>query len=144
MDTDIFEAIIIDHSQRPRNRGTLVDSHATAEGNNPDTGDWVKIELTLEEGKVTAIAFEAKGSAVLMASCSLMTVYAHHKSSVTILDGIEQFLLFFEDPNMSLETLEAMGDVVALSGIRRFPARVKCASLPWRTLRQALGGDSLI
>lgn len=140
MDAEAFEEIMIDHSRRPRNQGALADPHAVAEGSNPETGDWVKVELSFEENKITAIGFAAKGSAVLMASCSMMTVFASGNRAATVLDGIKQFLRYFDNPDVSVETLASMGDVVALTGIRQFPARVKCASLPWRTLREALEG----
>jgi len=138
MDPELCKDIILDHSQRPRNHGTLVDSTATVEGMHRETGDWVKLSIKHDGDRLTAIGFEVQGSAVLMASCSLMTVFAKGKQTKAVAAGIDQFLGFLEDTAIPAENLAVMGDVVALAGIRQFPARVKCAALPWRTLRKAL------
>ena len=134
----LFEEIVLDHSERPRHRGRLPNPDIFVEGDNPETGDWVRIELVVDGDRVVSIAFEAKGSAILMASCSLMTAIAHHQTTTFISDCAARFLKFLESADLPLETLEDLGDLVALAGIRQFPARVRCASLPWRILQQAL------
>lgn len=135
---EIFKEIILDHHKRPRNAKLPAEATHRAEGRNPETGDRVALAFSLNAGAVSQIGIQAEGSAVLVASCSLLSVFARGKSVAGLLDSIQRFLELLNEPDAPLSEFESFGDIIALSGIRQFPARVKCASLPWRTFQQEL------
>ena len=133
---ELYRDVILDHNKRPRNFGTLVPSDAHAEGHNPLCGDQLTVWLRMKDGAIEDIRFEGKGCAISTASASLMTeaVKGKDRTAVMALYGRIHALLTQQDavPDASL------GKLAALSGVREFPARVKCASLCWHTLGAAL------
>jgi nitrogen fixation NifU-like protein len=135
---EIHEEIILDHHKRPRNFRVLIDCTCAAEGVNPSCGDEVKVFIRIEEDVLSDISFQGQGCAISRAAASLMTVRCKGRSSAEVKEVASRVRA------MLLETKDAMsadlGDLAALSGVRRFPARVKCALLPWHTLEAALAG----
>lgn len=132
---DLYQSIILDHNKRPRHYGVLAEATHQADGYNPLCGDKVQVFLQISEGRIEAIQFESASCAICKASASIMTQQLLGKS----LDQAAQIqeraqLLLSED----VEGEDADQDLVALQGVRKFPARIKCATLPWHTFEKAL------
>jgi len=136
---ELYQDIILDHNRHPRNRGRLDGSHRQAEGHNPLCGDNVTVYIQTENDRVTQVAFEGQGCAISTASASMMTLAVQGKT----LSEAEK--IFREFQSMVTETGDAqphpdLGDLEVLAGVREYPVRIKCATLPWHTLHAALTG----
>ncbi len=133
---DLYRDVILDHNRHPRNFGTLESATASAEGHNPLCGDRLTVAVRLEGDRVQDIRFEGKGCAISTASASLMTeaVKGKPRAEVEQLFQAVHALLTRQDAKPTA----ALGKLAALSGVREFPVRVKCASLCWHTLNAAL------
>ena len=131
--------MILDHYRNPRHRQPLSDADASSEGSNPLCGDEVKVQLQLREGRVIAISVTGKGCSISQSSASLMgeAVAGHPISEVLGLSDRFQGLMQVP-PDSSENGYADLGDLIALAGVRRYPVRIKCATLPWITLEQAL------
>ena len=133
---DLYQEVIFDHYRRPRNRGALAGASHEAEGHNPLCGDNVKVHVRVEDGVVRDVTFEGEGCAISTASASLMTESLKGRPIEEIgplADGFHAMVTGAADaPRPELGKLEV------LAGVREFPARVKCATLAWHTLRAAL------
>ena len=134
---DLYQELIIDHSRRPRNFGAIDGADRVAEGFNPLCGDRVTIFLKLENDLVREVKFQGSGCAISTASASLLTEAVKGKTR-------EEAEALFEKFH-ALVTGKApagaeLGKLAVFSGVSEFPARVKCASLVWHTLRSALKG----
>jgi len=137
---DLYQEVILDHNRRPRNFGRLANANCCAEGFNPLCGDKVTLYLKLAGSVIEDVRFEGNGCAISTASASLMTEALKGKTldEVQALFGAVHALLTVGDdagPAVSLGKLEV------LSGVREFPVRVKCATLPWHTLQAALRAE---
>jgi nitrogen fixation NifU-like protein len=133
---ELYRDVILDHNRRPRNFGRIESSDSHAEGHNPLCGDRLTVWLRLKDDRIEDIRFEGKGCAISTASASLMTeaVKGKDKATVQSLYGRIHSLLTQQDAVADT----SLGKLAALSGVREFPARVKCASLCWHTLNAAL------
>jgi nitrogen fixation NifU-like protein len=132
---DLYQELIVDHSRRPRNFRRLDGATHKAEGFNPLCGDRVTVYLNLEEDVVRDVSFEGEGCAISKASASLMTETIKGKTKAEV----ERLFSRFRDvATGSADADAALGKLAAFSGLRGFPARVKCATLAWHTLRAAL------
>jgi len=132
---DLYRDVILDHNKRPRNFGRVDPADALANGHNPLCGDRLTVTLRLAGDRVDDVKFEGNGCAISVASASMMTeaVKGHSRSEVaTLFDRVHALLTQVDAPSTDL------GKLAALSGVREFPARVKCASLCWHTLNAAL------
>lgn len=132
---DLYRDVILDHNRRPRNFGPLESADATVEGVNPLCGDRLTLRLKLDGDRIEDIRFEGQGCAISTASASLMTesVKGSTRSQAMELFGRIHRLLTDD-----AESGEDLGKLAALSGVREYPARVKCASLCWHSLAAAL------
>ena len=133
---DLYRDVILDHNKRPRNFGTLEQADSRADGHNPLCGDRLTVFLRMSGERVEDIRFEGKGCAISTASASMMTEAIKGKDKAEI-GGL------FNKVHSLLTQQEAVADaslgkLAALSGVREYPARVKCASLCWHTLNAAL------
>ena len=135
---DLYQEVIVDHYKRPRNRRDLPAANRKAEGDNPLCGDHVSVSLQVEDDRVKDIAFQGGGCAISTASASLMTEAVKGKtlSEAKALFGKVHRLVTGTPPES--EDGAGLGKLAVFSGIRRFPARVKCAILAWHTLDAAL------
>jgi len=133
--TDLYRDVILDHNRRPRNFGPLEDAQAVAEGVNPLCGDRLTLRLNLADDRIENIRFEGQGCAISTASASLMTEAVKGKTRGEALALFERVHRLLTDDAAGAEDL---GKLAALSGVREYPARVKCASLCWHTLASAL------
>jgi len=142
---DLYQDIILDHHRRPRNRGTIEQPTATGEGFNPLCGDQLTVFLKMDADRIADLKFTGEGCAISQASASLMTQRVKGKTvpeaRVEIAD-IKALLLGENEP--PIEVAERVGDAIALKGVRKFPARVKCATLAWHALEVALEGSGKI
>jgi len=131
---DLYQEVIVDHSRRPRNYRRLENPTHQAEGFNPLCGDKVKVYVDLENNVVRDISFEGEGCAISKASASLMTETIKGKSKAEV----EQLFSRFRDLATGTGDGLGLGKLAVFSGLRGFPARVKCATLVWHTLHAAL------
>ncbi len=132
---DLYQEIIIDHSKRPRNFHDMEDANRKAEGYNPLCGDKLKLYLRIEGDMVKDASFVGAGCAISTASASLMTESLKGKSRAEALKLLDRFheLLTTDSP-----VSQELGKLVVFCGVRDYPARVKCATLAWHTLKSAL------
>lgn len=145
---ELYREVILDHYRNPRNRGHLESPDATAEGVNPLCGDEINIEVRFDGDVVTDVAVEGQGCSISQSSASMMTEAIKGKSKSEIAELVSRFRKM-----MSLEESEdtgldperpgsVLGDIEALQGVRQYPVRIKCASLGWNTLMEALERES--
>jgi len=135
----LYRDTVLDHSRRPRNFGRLDEADREAQGHNPLCGDKVGVYLRTDGQHIARLSFEGVGCAICMASASLMTETLQGRSLDEAEQTTAQVLASFADPDSEPEALP--GDLRALAGVRRYPSRVKCATLPWKTVQQALHRD---
>lgn len=133
---ELYREIILDHYRSPRNRGSLEQPTASSEGDNPLCGDEVKVDLQIRDGQVTDVRFEGRGCSISQASTSMMTEAIKGLS----LEEVDSLFEMFKAMMYSSDEVdaEALGDLEALQGVRKFPVRVKCATLAWNILEEAL------
>jgi len=137
--SDLYQEIILSHNKRPRNEGELDPRDHDAEGYNPLCGDKIRVYVRESDGGgIDTVTFSGEGCAISKAAASIMTelVKNHSRAEVDakIAEALEM-LTAKEEPEVDLVT---MGDMAALAGVRKFPPRVKCATLAWHTLEAAL------
>ncbi len=133
---DLYRDVILDHNKRPRNFGQLENADARADGHNPLCGDRLTLSLKLNGDRVEDVRFQGKGCAISTASASMMTeaIKGKDRAAIEALFTKVHALLTEQSAVPSPD----LGKLAALSGVREFPARVKCASLCWHTLNAAL------
>ena len=132
---DLYQEIIMDHSKHPRNCHFMGDANRHAEGFNPLCGDKLKLYLRVEGGIVKDVSFEGSGCAISTASASLMTESLKGKTKEEAMKLLDNFhdLLTTDSP-----VSQELGKLVVFCGVKDYPARVKCATLAWHTLKSAL------
>jgi nitrogen fixation protein NifU and related proteins len=133
---DLYRDVILDHNRQPRNFGRLQDATSSAEGHNPLCGDQLSLTVRLDGERIEDIRFEGKGCAISTASASLMTEAVKGKDRAAAHSLFERVHALLTRPEGAPDA--SLGKLAALSGVREFPARVKCASLCWHTLNAAL------
>ena len=139
---ELYQEVILDHYKRPRNFGPLAEANHHADGHNPLCGDRVTIFVKLGNGVIEDLHFQGSGCAISTASASLMTESLKGKTP----EEAERVFMEFHnlvtgDPNDEPEAVN-LGKLAVFAGVREFPARIKCASLAWHTLRAALKDES--
>ena len=141
---ELYQEVILDHAKQPRNFGHPPGCNRQAKGHNPLCGDRLTVYLTIEDGVVTDAAFDGAGCAISMASASLMTEMVKNKTEAeahSLFKGFHAMVV-----GDQAENAENAGDGVDLgklavfSGVREYPVRVKCATLPWHAFAAALKG----
>jgi len=136
--SDLYQQIIVDHNRSPRNFKKLTHPTREAEGANPLCGDQIKLEVELAGDRIADIGFQGTGCAISQASASLLTGAVQGKSTADAQELFRQVhAMLTSAPGTAVDTAK-LGKLAALAGVRQFPVRVKCASLPWHTLRAAL------
>jgi len=132
---DLYRRVIMDHYKTPRNRGELEDGSVTVNLNNPTCGDRISLQLQLEDGIVRNVKFTGEGCSISMSSASMMTEAVMGKTSEEALALADKFSALMKGEDVQFEDYE---DVEALSGVNKFPARIKCATLAWNALRKGV------
>ena len=133
---ELYRDLILDHNRHPRNFGHLGAPAHHARGHNPLCGDELTVFVRLDGDRVADIAFEGQGCAISTASASLMTEAVKGKDRAAVGALYEKVHALLTQPDAPADA--SLGKLAALSGVREFPARVKCASLCWHTLNAAL------
>jgi nitrogen fixation NifU-like protein len=136
--SDLYQEVVLDHGKRPRNFGPLEGATHHAEGLNPLCGDHFTVHARLEGDRVAEVRFEGSGCAISKASASVMTGVVKGKRAEEVEALFERFhRLVTEGPTAGGDDL---GKLAVFGGVHDYPTRVKCASLAWHALRQALSG----
>ena len=133
---DLYREIILDHYRSPRRKGHLERHTHAADGANPLCGDQITVELSVADGKIEDVAFSGQGCSISQASASMMSDFVVGRSVEQALEGAHVFQRMMTEGAPPED--EAFADIEALSGVAKFPVRVKCASLGWKTLEQAI------
>jgi nitrogen fixation NifU-like protein len=134
--SNLYQDIILDHTRRPRTFRAMENADRTAEGNNPLCGDQLKLWVRLDGEQIADVSFTATGCAISRASASIMTTTVKGKTRAEAESLFEQFHKLVTGAKATDD--RALGSMAVFSGVSKFPARVKCASLSWHTLRSAL------
>ena len=134
---DLYQEVIFDHNRSPRNFRVMEDANRKVEGFNPLCGDRLTLFLKIEDGIIQDASFQGSGCAISTASVSLMTEIVKGKTEQEAMDLFEKFhkMTTGKDEDVSME---AVGKLAVLAGVREYPARVKCATLAWHTLDAAI------
>ena len=141
---ELYKEIVLDHGKNPRNKNKCEGFNKQAKGHNPLCGDKVQVFLKLDKDKkVEDISFEGEGCAISIASASIMTETIKGKEFNVAKKILEHFLnMLKEGSKLSINSLSEDENItmMSLSGVKRFPMRVKCATLAWHTLTSAIEG----
>lgn len=135
----LYRETVLDHSRNPRNFGRLADADSVAEGHNPLCGDKVTVYVKFDDGEIRKLAFEGVGCAISLASASIMMQQIDHKTKEQARQDIQRVMQQFDRGAGTAPSM--LGEMAALSGVRAYPSRIKCATLAWKTLLAALDGD---
>lgn len=133
---NLYRQVILDHSSHPHHHGILDASTNQIELNNPTCGDVIQIQLVVEQDIVKDIRFSGSGCSISTASASMMTdavIGKTREEAIALVDDFSKLVLGEE-----LTNPDALGDAQMLSGVAKFPARIKCATLGWKALEKAL------
>jgi len=142
---ELYQEVILDHNKSPRNFREIVDANRRSEGYNPLCGDHVTVFVNLADGVIRDISFKGSGCAISKASASMMTTELKGKSEAEaerVFDTVHKMLT--GEMGVEENDLERLGKLKILSGVCKFPARVKCASLAWHTMNAALKGSDKV
>ncbi|PAE20003.1 SUF system NifU family Fe-S cluster assembly protein [Bacillus sp. 7504-2] len=135
----LYRQLIMDHYKNPRNKGVLEDDSLTINMNNPTCGDRIQLTLKVNDDKVIDAKFEGEGCSISMSSASMMTQAIRGKS----IEDALKLSKIFSDMMLGNEYDEDidLGDIEALQGVAKFPARIKCATLAWKAMEKGLKED---
>lgn len=139
---ELYQDVILDHGRSPRNQRLLEQADHSAAGRNPLCGDTVVVYTRDAGGRIEDVSFQGQGCAISMASASLMTEVLKGKTveeARRIVEGFHHLCTDGTEIDGALDEDDALR-LAALSGVRQYPVRVKCATLPWHTLAAALDG----
>lgn len=133
----LYQQTVLAHSRAPRNRRRLGDANREAEGHNLLCGDKLNLYLRVEDDCIADIGFEGSGCAISLASASMMTEAVKGRRTGDATEAVRNLLAWFGDGS---GRDAPAGELAALSGVRDYPSRIRCATLPWQTLEAALAG----
>jgi nitrogen fixation NifU-like protein len=141
---DLYRDVIVDHNRSPRNFRQIEPPRKDAEGFNPLCGDKLHVYISMQDDRIGDISFEGSGCAISVASASLMTETLKGKTEAEALALFERMHGLLTGDNEAAGDATELGKLAALSGVREYPTRVKCASLCWHTMKAALTGTGTI
>ncbi|EGL82699.1 SUF system FeS assembly protein, NifU family [Caldalkalibacillus thermarum TA2.A1] len=136
----LYRQVIMDHYKNPRNRGEIADGALTVRMNNPTCGDRVQLQMIVKDGKIEEAKFVGEGCSISLASASMMTEVIKGK---TVDDALKLSAIFsdmMQGKDYDDETFD-LGDLEALQGVSKFPARIKCATLAWKAMEKGLSEE---
>jgi nitrogen fixation protein NifU and related proteins len=133
---NLYRQVIMDHYKNPRNRGVLEDDVLTVDMNNPTCGDRIHLTMKVEDGKVVDVKFEGEGCSISMSSASMMTQAIKGQTIENALKLAKIFsdMIQGKDYDDDID----LGDIEALQGVSKFPARIKCATLAWKAMEKGI------
>ncbi|WP_019243816.1 MULTISPECIES: Fe-S cluster assembly sulfur transfer protein SufU [Bacillus] len=133
----LYRQVIMDHYKKPRNKGSLEEGNLTIDMNNPTCGDRIHLTLKVEDGKVVDAKFDGEGCSISMSSASMMTQAIKGKDVETAFKMSQMFSNMMQGKDYDTEGID-LGDIEALQGVCKFPARIKCATLAWKAMEKGL------
>lgn len=136
----LYQEVILDHYRRPRNKGAIDEPTHTITMNNPLCGDVIELLLRVKNGRIEDVSFQGKGCSISQASASMMTERIRGRSVEEARRLKERFSRMLQGATGEADASE-LGDLRSLSGVARFPVRVKCALLAWNCLEDLLGPE---
>ena len=137
---DLYRDMVMEHSRKPRNFRRLASPTCSAEGFNPLCGDQITLDVELKDDVISEVSFEGSGCAISRASASLMTEAVRGKSKAAAVDLFGAFRAMVTRGVGQEYDDDGLGDLEVLAGVTEFPVRIKCATLSWHTLKNALDG----
>ncbi|MBU5344820.1 SUF system NifU family Fe-S cluster assembly protein [Paenibacillus sp. LC231] len=132
---DLYRRVIMDHYKNPRNRGKFEEDAVTIDLNNPTCGDRISLQLKVENGVVADAKYTGEGCSISMSSASMMTDAVKGRTLDEAISLADRFSSLMKGEAVDFEEYE---DIEALSGVNKFPARIKCATLAWNALRKGI------
>ena len=140
---DLYREIILDHYRTPRNRGELDTPALSADGHNPLCGDEIRISVAVQDGVVTDVRFSGSGCSISQSSASMMTSAIKGKPVEQVKSIVRRFkqMMTIDEEDTEIDESINLGDLEALQGVVKFPVRIKCATLGWNTLLDALATE---
>ena len=133
----LYRSVIMDHYKNPRNKGSLAEDSVTIDMNNPTCGDRIHLTLKVEDGIVKDAKFDGEGCSISMSSASMMTQIIKGKKIEEALELAEIFSKMMLGEEFDVDKYD-LGDVEALQGVAKFPARIKCATLAWKAMEKGV------
>jgi nitrogen fixation protein NifU and related proteins len=138
----LYRQVIMDHYKNPRNKGVLEDGSLTVNMNNPTCGDRIQLTMNVEDGIVTESRFDGEGCSISMSSASMMTQAIKGKKIEDALKLSKIFSDMMQGKEYDEDDSIDLGDIEALQGVAKFPARIKCATLAWKAMEKGLNEDN--
>ena len=142
--SELYQQVILDHNKKPRNFRKLESANHSAEGYNPLCGDHLTVYLKLEDNAVKEVTFEGSGCAISKAAASMMTQAVKGKSKQDAEGLFSEFHRMVTGEEYESSASDRLGNLKIFEGVREFPVRVKCATLPWHTMHAALNNKELV
>src|SRR4026207_746205 len=142
--SELYQQVILDHNKKPRNFRKLETANHSAEGFNPLCGDQLTVYLNLDGDVVKEISFEGSGCAISKAAASMMTQAVKGKSKQLAEELFTDFHRMVTGEEYEPNSEDRLGNLKIFEGVREFPVRVKCATLPWHTMHAALNNEELV
>jgi nitrogen fixation NifU-like protein len=142
--SELYQQVILDHNKKPRNFHKLEAANHHAEGYNPLCGDHLTVYLNLEDDQVQDVSFEGSGCAISKAAASMMTQAVKGKNKEEAEELFGEFHRMVTGELDEEEEENHLGNLKIFAGVREFPVRVKCATLPWHTLHAALNNNETV
>jgi nitrogen fixation NifU-like protein len=139
---ELYQQVILDHNRKPRNFGVLAHPTRSAEGHNPLCGDNVLVQLEIADDVIREVAFQGSGCAISKAAASMMTAALKGKTLGEAEETFRRFQRMVTGDDAGAGTA-GLGKLAVFAGVREFPSRIKCATLPWHTLHAALAGEAM-
>lgn len=138
----LYRQVIMDHYKNPRNKGVLEDGSLTVNMNNPTCGDRIQLTMNVNNGIVTDSRFDGEGCSISMSSASMMTQAIKGKKIEEALKLSQIFSDMMQGKEYDEDDSIDLGDIEALQGVAKFPARIKCATLAWKAMEKGLKEDN--
>ena len=142
--SELYQQVILDHNKKPRNFRKLESPSHVAEGHNPLCGDQLTVYLDVDDDQVKDIAFEGSGCAISKASASMMTQAIKGKPKQVVEELFMEFHSLVTGELDEEKDENSLGNLKIFAGVRDFPVRVKCATLPWHTMHAALNKKEIV
>lgn len=138
----LYRSVIMDHYKKPRNKGSLDDNSVTIDMNNPTCGDRIHLTLKLNGEIVEDARFDGEGCSISMSSASMMTETIKGKHIDEALKYADVFSKMMLGEEIDEDIMDELGDVAALQGVAKFPARIKCATLAWKAMEKGVKNET--
>jgi nitrogen fixation NifU-like protein len=138
---ELYQELILDHTKRPRNFRDMPEATGWADGHNRLCGDKLRLYIKVSDGVIQDLAFKGEGCSISKSSASLMTEALKGKTVAQAQELHEKFHHLLTGGEDEPDDTGELGKLAAFAGVRRFPVRVKCATLPWHTLQAALNSE---